>query len=308
MNRIAIVHPLTLLGKELREAIAARRPGWSDFTLLSTSEEEVGTVTEIGGAAAFVGRVTEDCLEGCRRVFFCGETASDRPLFGRLDPAALGVVLSAGASVLDGPLALSGLVAAPATGLCVSPHPAAVGLVRLVSALAQLAPQLVSATVLQPASQSGNEGIDELFAQTRDLLAFGGKLPRAVFGAQLAFNVLPAPGLGAEVERQVAALLGGRPCPVRAQVMQGSAFHGLALSVALRFDTPRTAQEVARALADPDLFELARDARHLGPIASAGNERIVIGEIRPAGEDLWLWAVYDNLTVGGVYNAIALAD
>ena len=57
MTAIAILHPTSLLGKELRETIEARRPDWAVLRLLSSREDEIGTLTEIGGSAVYLTQV-----------------------------------------------------------------------------------------------------------------------------------------------------------------------------------------------------------------------------------------------------------
>ena len=42
MSAIAIVHPGTLVGKELRESLENRLKSWRDIRLLSTDADEVG--------------------------------------------------------------------------------------------------------------------------------------------------------------------------------------------------------------------------------------------------------------------------
>lgn len=309
MTHVAIVHPLTLLGKELRQAIGERHPEW-EVSLLSAREEEVGTVTEVGGAAALVGAWDEEALVRQEWCFFCGEASWDRPLLARLGASARAVVLSTGASVEDGVPAVAGLPLPPLERgtIWLSPHPAVVGLAHLAQALGALGLERLVATAVVPASERGQAGLDELFEQTTDLLAFRGKPPKAVFGGQLAFNLLPAPGLGQAVESQFAAL----PLPPSAacsvQAVQGGVFHGLALSVEARMRQEVEARQVAAALRRDPSFELVRDGRLLGPIASAGSDRLLVGEIRCAGPTVWLWTVYDNLTVGAVANALSLAE
>src|SRR5207247_300203 len=56
-------------------------------------------------------------------------------------------------------------------------------------------------TVLEPASERGQAGISELQKQSANLLSFQ-PLPKAVFDAQLAFNVLPEYGEDAPLALQ----------------------------------------------------------------------------------------------------------
>ena len=79
-----------------------------------------------------------------------------------------------------------------ATGPVVVAHPAAVVLgLLLVRLHKQHKIRRANATVLEPASEHGRRGMDELHEQTVKLLSFQ-QLPTLVFGTQVAFNVCPA--------------------------------------------------------------------------------------------------------------------
>lgn len=315
MSRIAVVHPTTLLGKELCEGLGRIAGNRSlDVRLYSASEDEIGSVTEVGGMATIVGRYAALELEGAAVAFFCGEIAQDRPLLADVPVGTQAIVLGAGAGVEDGAVAVAGTgSAAPADArVWISPHPAVVGLARLLTAVAPLGLREASATVVQPASIRGQAGIDELFEETRAILMFTGQPKPAVFGRQLAFNLLPSRDDAERIEASLRAVFGGEAPEIRVQAIQGGMFHGTALGVDLRFDGHVTAREIARALAVDPGIESTKHAGHLGPIDGSGAEKIQVGEIRVGrGGDgsgqAWIWAVLDNLTVGGALNALALA-
>ena len=56
MSVIAIVHPTGLLGTEIRETLDRRHELWREIRLYSDREDEIGSLTEIGGSAAMVNR------------------------------------------------------------------------------------------------------------------------------------------------------------------------------------------------------------------------------------------------------------
>ena len=87
MHVVAVVHPTSLLAKELRERLEARSDLCRELRLLSLDEEEIGAVTESAGAAAFVGRLEPDSLAGVDLAFFCGDIA--REPFGAIDAQRL---------------------------------------------------------------------------------------------------------------------------------------------------------------------------------------------------------------------------
>jgi aspartate-semialdehyde dehydrogenase len=310
VSAVAILHPTGLLGKELRETLEARHPEW-DLRLLSDREDEIGTLTEIAGAAALVGRFEPESLEGVSLAFLCGDMAANRPLLAELPPETTAVVLSYDATVEDGLPVVAGVNTADAHGrrVLLSPHPGVVLLAHLLHPLRQLALAEAAATLIQPASMRDDAGLEELFEQTRQIVAMTRRTPTPVFGAQLAFNVLPAPLPAEPVAAQLRSVLAGAPS-VALQILQGAVFHSVAASVYVRFAEPLSPQAVRKALAAHPVIELAEKPRHLGPIDAAANDKVLLGAVRKdeATGGFWLWAVMDNLTRGGALNAIEIAE
>ncbi|HEV2846151.1 MAG TPA: hypothetical protein VG477_14950, partial [Thermoanaerobaculia bacterium] len=109
MSAIAIVHPSGLLGKELRETLEHRPEFGFDIRLLSTRDDEIGTLTEVAGAAAVVSRYEPESLQGVRIAFFCGPMEANRPILNELPPETTGVILSYDATADDGFPAVAGV-------------------------------------------------------------------------------------------------------------------------------------------------------------------------------------------------------
>ena len=315
MSNLAIIHPGNLLGKELRETLGrgVTGPSWQEVRLLSTAEEEIGTLTEAGGAAAIVQRYEPGSLDGVSVAFFCGPIAANQAALAELPPDVTAVVLSPDATLADGHPVVAGINARPSGGgaaeVLVSPHPAVVLLAHLLHPLAEFAPREAVATVVQPASLHDDPGIDELFEQTRQIIAMTPRRRSQVFGAQLAFNLLPAAGAedtAANVAAALAAVLPAPP-PLSLQLVQGGIFHCLAISLHLRCAASPTAQAVRKALAASPFVELAHDPRHLGPIDAAASDKVLLGAVRKDERGVWIWAAMDNLTRGGAVNALEIA-
>ena len=105
------------------------------------------------------------------------------------------------------------------TPAVVPAHPAAIALGLLLERLQQAAPlRSAAATLLAPASEFGRGAMDELHQQTVNLLSFQA-IPRAVYDAQAAYNLLSGfgesakaslTGLEARIQRHYDALGGGR--------------------------------------------------------------------------------------------------
>jgi aspartate-semialdehyde dehydrogenase len=315
VSRAAIVHPLTLLGKELRDTLGPRGL-FSDIRLLSPRDDEIGNLTDIGSAAAFVARLDADALENVDVAFFCGNAEETRAALRLLPPGTTGIVLSTDATAADGRPVVAGVndgAAARGTVL-LSPHPAVILLAHLAAPLRALAVEEVVATAVLPASIHGDPGIEELFEQTRQILTLTQRRPTPVFGAQLAFNLLPVPGVPSSQNEPIAAelqaVLGNDP-PVALQLVQGGVFHSLAASVFVRCAQKVDPKALRKTLGQNPHIELVRKPGHLGPIDAAAHEKVLVGAVReePAAPGAaWIWASMDNLTRGGVLNAVALAE
>lgn len=312
MTIFAILHPTGLAADELRQALEKRPELWSDLRLLTDDENEVGTLTEIRGAAAMVQRLEEGDLERASVAFFCGGMEANRPLLEQLPPSTTAIVLAPDATAADGRPIVAGVNTADAEvgGVLLSPHPGVVLLAHLLQPLLPLAPERAVATLMQPASMAGQQGLDELFEQTRSILAFSPQRPEAVFGRQLAFSYFPPRSAPPDLGRLTADSL-GTAVPVTARVIQAGVFHGIAASLHLRFTAEVEAGAVREALAAHPLMELADDDRQPDPTDAAASESILVGAVEAdPGEPkaLWLWAVMDNLTVGGALNAVGIAE
>lgn len=312
MKVVAVVHPTSLLARELRERLEGRPDLCRELRLLSDTEDEVGTVTESAGAAAFVGRLGADALEGVDLAFVVGEIERVRESLRSLPRGLPAVLLCPGATEEDAPAAVAGVHVEALAGRerVASPHPAAIAVVLLVDALGALKPRRASATVLLPVSMLGDAGIEELFEQTRGILTFSGAAARSkLFPAQIAFNLLQVDEEGAGIAHTARQAL-GHPVELAVQLVQGGVFHGLAVSLRVELEGTADPDEVRRLLGRARGIALARDPRRLGPVASAAEEKLLVGAVRPADApgSYWIWAVMDNLTRGGALNALELGE
>jgi len=306
----AILHPTNLLGKELKETLENRPGVAGDLLLMSSRDDEIGTLTEIAGSAALVGRYEPEKLKGVPVTFLCGSMADNRPLLATLPPETTAVILSLDATVEDGFPVVAGvnLEAIRGRRALLSPHPGVVLLAHLLQALRGLSPEEAIATLIQPASMRDEAGLEELFEQTRQIVAMTGRTATPVFGAQLSFNLLPTPLPADPIAAQLRAAIDGLP-PVALQILQGGIFHSVSASLWVRCAGDPGAQAVRKALSGHPHLEAADKPRHLGPIDAAASDKILFGNLRrdEAG-GVWLWAVMDNLTRGGALNAIEIAE
>jgi aspartate-semialdehyde dehydrogenase len=313
----AVVEPGSLLAKELRERLDQRPDLVGEQRLLTTVEEEVGTLTESTGAAAIVGRLTAEALEGVDLLFLCGPMTSSREALAASRPGLRTVLLSPDATTADAPpfvagvnLDVEGGTAAPRPGpLVLSPHPGAVLLAHLLHPLRGLGLRRAEATLLQPVSIYSTDALDKLFEQARSLLTFQPVVPSPYWSRQLAFNLVASEGTGDVVREQAEAVLGGQVA-VSAQVVQAGVFHGFAASVHLAFEPAPELAALRDAYADRPFLRWAEEDP-LGPTDTASADDVLLGHLRAdpgRPGSCWLWSVMDNLTRGGASNALALAE
>ncbi len=235
MTKLAVVHPTTLLGKELRERLDEPGALGDDLVLLTTDEGELGTLTEVRGGAAIVGRADALALEGIDVAFFAGPRRPAASCWPRCLPTP---PLSCCRPTPRAPTAsrsIAGvnLEAAQPGQVLISPHPGAIALAHLLHPLAELGLEEARATLVQPASMREEAALHELFEQARKALNFGKQQP-GIFGHQLVFNLLPIDGDADALVGQLNSTL-GEDLDVAVQIVQGGVFHGFSISLYVRF-------------------------------------------------------------------------
>lgn len=320
MTVVALIQPTTLVGKELRESLERRPELWDEIRQLTPSEAEVGTLTELAGTAAMVARADAESLAGVDVALICGDPAAGRSMAEELPAGATAIWVHSetGAPPTDAVPVVAGvnLDDAVAGASLASPHPGAVLLAHLLHPLRGFGLAGGTAVLVQPSSLYEEEGLDELFAQARNLLSMRQQEASPVFGRQLAFNLLPTPASGPGVSAQVHAALGSDPAalPLAVRVLQGAVFHGVSAAVHLRFRdaTGADPEAVREALGEHPLNRLAEESELLGPIDAAASDGVLVGGVEAVaasdGGGVWLWGVMDNLTRGGALNVIAILE
>lgn len=312
MPRIAILDPNNLLGQELRESLERHPRLAADVRLLATDAEEFGTLTEVAGAAAVVSKAGREHLAGLDLFFACGEMSATRPSLEARDAGTTAILLCPDATLTDGVPVVAGVNpdVARRGEVLLSPNPSTVLLAHLLHGVGGLVPLQAVATVLQPTSVYGEEGMDELLQQARDVLAMGGIQEGGRFGGQLAFNVLPGAVGGEAVAGQARQVLGSS-LPLSVEILQGAVFHGMVVSLWVELEVAPDAEAVREVLLESPWIELAEHPEALGPVASAAEGKILLGGVR--GDEsrpgsFWIRAVMDNLTRGGALNALEVAS
>ena len=326
--RIGIVGAGSLLGKELGEALGERRfPALPPRLLAAPEGEEAGAgrpLIEFGDEPTALEPFAPEALEGLDALFFAGSAEETKLAFRHL-PERRPLLVDLTAALADEPEArLAGLepgeeAEEAAADLLVVAHPAAQALAHLLDRLAT-AGRLARATavVLEPASQRGWPGIQELEQQTLAALSIQ-PLPQAVYGVQVAFNLRAE--LGAEIlpplaytrsliARQTQALRAAPEPPPALELLQAPLFHATVLALHAAFAAPEPGLErVEAALASPWLAA-PPEGGYPDVLSAAGSDAIQRGPARgdPSG-GVWLFAALDNLrrTAFSAVDAAAVA-
>ncbi len=329
MYKIAIAGASTLLGRELKEALSESPLAAANFVLLD-EEDAQGQLDQVGDEVTFVQAIGADAFERVDFTFFAGTENLTRKHWRQ--------ALRSGSTVLD----LSGaldqetgvLVRAPWLGSeAVTPdlftpavcpaHPAALALALVLERLHLAAPvRFAAATVLEPASEFGRAAMDELHQQTVSLLSFQ-SMPRAIYDAQAAYNLLSSLGesaavslgaLEARIRRHYDALAQGRWPALALQVIHAPVFHGHTFSIAVELERAVEISALEEALSGEHVDLVLEDTDSPSNLAAMGRNDVLV-RLRPelagarnANETarLWLWAASDNLRLNA-QNAVECA-
>ena len=291
MYKIAIVGASTLLGKELKDALAESSLATADLSLMD-EDEGLGQLDQVGDEITFVKAISSDGFEQVDFTFFCGTETQTQKYWRE--------ALRAGSTVLDltgaldaetGVLVRSPWVAAQdVTADLFTPavepaHPAALALGAADGAVQQAAPvRQAAATVLLPASEFGRAAMDELHQQTVNLLSFQ-TLPKTTFDAQSAYNLLCGFGenakttiekLDARIRRQYNALAGRRLPALAIQTISAPVFHGHAFSIFVELERPVDLTALEEALGGDHVDLVLEDTDSPSNLAATGQNDVLV--------------------------------
>jgi len=308
---IAIVGSTSLLGKELRETLESRALPMGRLVLLET-EEYAGLLQEFAGEIQITQVISPRAFEDIDIAFFtCGpEIMQAYVASGAKFPDLTIDLTQAG---LDGTVYLDG-ISDPrllrSHGYFVNPHAATIVIGKILAHIQRRFPlESAVVTILEPASERGNTGVDELQEQTVSLLNFQ-PVEQRVFQGQLAFNVLAEAAASARTERRIVdqlnAIFGKTlPAPVL-NAIQVPVFHSHAMSIFIHSGT--ATEDLSAHFAANASFSLDSEA-DASPVSVVGSNKIHIERLRSAGSpgSHVLWAVADNLRIAAS-NAIQTAE
>jgi aspartate-semialdehyde dehydrogenase len=328
--RAAVVGASSLLGKELaRELNGSDAVVW-DLTLLDAEISDPmqvgGQITSAGDEAALIQAIAPGAFAGIDVVLFAGSAATTEAHWKE--------AMAAGAALVDASGALYGVSAAKVRSpwvdgseilahssgeILIAAHPAAVMLGIVVSRLRKQWPDVrVVATVMEPASQEGSAGLDEMHQQTIALLSFQ-SVPKDVYGTQVAFNMSvssPAEAkvslreVSTRVHSDLASIAGEAAADsVALQFVQASVFNGYTASAFVELDGAK--EEVEAALRGGLVSVAASDDEAPSNLSASEQGQLLVSvcaELAGSGvRGYWLWMAVDNLRLAAL-NAAACAS
>jgi aspartate-semialdehyde dehydrogenase len=319
---IALVGGDSLLGREVRDLAATQDPPVA-LKLIAGEDEEAGTITEQAGEPALVTGLAGENLTGAPAVILAATPDLTRQVLGMDLQGALVDLTYAGED--DARARLRAPMVEPAgfqaaTRVHVIAHPAAIALALLFNPL-HIRHRLRAAIahIFEPASERGPKGLDELQQQTVSLLSFK-PLPKAVYDAQAAFNLLAAWGEEApgslqdielRIERHLATLLANSsraPMP-SLRLVQAPVFHGYTVSLWVDFEENPGVEALQRTLTGAGIDVRDESLEPPTNVGIAGQSGIAVGAIamdRNHPTAVWIWLVADNLRLAAE-NALQVA-
>ncbi len=325
--RVAIIGAATLKGRELKEVLTDRNFPATDIRLLD-DEESLGQLQAVGEEPTFIQSVLPEHLEDVDFTFFASEENFTRNSWQ--------MARRAGSDVIDLSYALEdrpdALLRAPwverelgttrkvdfTEAPVVIAHPAAIVLALLLLRAQKIGKVVHAiATMFEPASEHGRRGMDELHEQTVNLLSFQ-QLPKGVFDAQVAFNLLDRYGQNSQpalstvesrIVRHFRSMVQDKLSVPSLMLLQAPIFHGHAFSLYIELDNPAQIEELVAAVSGEHVDVLQSAEESPSNVNAAGQEQIQVfarGDAQnPNG--FWLWAASDNLRIAAL-TAVECAE
>jgi aspartate-semialdehyde dehydrogenase len=317
-----IVGASTLLGKELADELGTAQPAW-DLSLADVSETS-GRIVAAGDEALVIQPLRPDVFDGIDVAFFAESPATTRSHWREARAAGASVLDLTGALerepdvIVRSPWIAGGRAPGLSTAADVAAHPAAVMLGLAATRLqARFGEVRVAATVLEPASQQGSRGLDEMHQQTVSLLGFHA-LPQEIYDAQVAFNLRVSVGasakldvseISARIRRDLGSIAGDEIAARTAmQLVLAPVFHGYTISLFAELPEGPDIGAVRAALAG-GVVEVAESGAESPSNQSATEASgIQIAVTKDAGNlagsrFYWLWMAADNLKLAARHAA-----
>jgi len=313
--RVGIVNPLTLVGNEIKTILRERSFPFAKVALLDATGKAAGALTDVSDEPAVVSAISDDELEDLDLVFFCGPPAGNREWIDHHREDRFAVIdVSQPSTIEKGKLAIAGINLDDIKGtdtLLISPHPVTIPIALILHQIETLsAVELCTATVVQPASEFEQIGVEELAQQTISVLNIQ-TVPKEVFDRQLAFNLYPALEHNEEFIVEQIRTLTDPDVQFALLITQGTIFHGHTFSLFLKTRDDLSVDQITSRLRENPAIVLPEGDQTFGTIDAAGKDEVLVAEVRrdpTIRGGFWVWAVCDNLRRSSALNAVLVAE
>jgi aspartate-semialdehyde dehydrogenase len=325
---VAVVGATGLVGREMLK-ILEQRSFPAERVLALASPRSVGKSIPFRGRELEVQEAKEENFAGVDIALFSAGASPARELAPLAARRGAVVIDNSSAWRMDPdvPLVVPEVNAAAAKvrkkGIIANPNCSTIQMVVALKPIHDLARiEHIVVSTYQAASGKGNEAVEELKAQQRELAA-GARPTAKIFPGPLAGNLLCdwKPGHDDYSEEELKMVhetrkilgddrIGVSPTTVRVPVVTGHSE-----SIFVRCEKPLTAAAVRAALrAAPGVVlidEGYQPGKHPQPIDCAGEDPVYVGRVRndlavPGAINLWV--VADNLRKGAALNAVQIAE
>lgn len=325
--RVAIVGATSLKGKEIKDVLEEHHFPAIDIALLD-DDSSLGQLESVADEATFIQNITRSSFERVDIVFFTGEPEFTRKHWA--DAKASGCAIVDVSYALEGEAGIA--VRSPwmdreleaqvadvskfniETTAVVVAHPAAV-MLGLLLYRAQKTGVVRSATVtyLEPVSEQGKRGMDELHRQSLNLLSFQ-EMRKEVFDVQVAFNLLPRFGeeskasldtSTARITRHMKILTRSRVEMPALQTLHAPAFHGQTAAIYFELDRKVSVEDFGLALEGEHVQIISAEDDAPSNVTASGQDDILISLRADASREkgIWVWAAADNLRISAITAA-----
>jgi len=320
---VALFDATTLAAKGVKDQLVARAFPIASVRMFTSSTDPDFNLTEFAGEPVLLSPPDLDTLGNLDVAFLCGTRQEGERYLDWAGRAGFVAIDLTGASIGAGDV--------PLVNASVNPEaiPAGPGVVGSPHAVAQMLSTLLApvrrhcafkeavVVVLQPASERGEPGIDELYQQSLSLMNFT-EMPKETFGRQLAFNLIPGhlaeeartvSATRTDIEREVRRITGGGYA-LAVQTIQAPVFHGHAAMAHVVLAGGKGREDLLTALKGMADISVGQRGDGATPIERAGKSGLLVTGVQPGLNEssFWIWAVADDLAGGTSVNAVRIAE
>lgn len=304
----------TLLGIEIRDLISQRELPVALQVASTKSDERV--ITRDEDELLVISPLDDSMVDGADVILLGGTLKANKMAFQlakelKIRPAFVDLFCDfedKPEARLRAPMLEDKKFAADAGTIHCIVHPAAVTLARVLVLLQGLSPlERCVATILEPVSEYGRDGIDELHKQAVSLFNFQ-PMPKAVFDTQVSFTLSPAYGEDSShslqaselrIEDHLATLLGPRKIVLPSiRLIHAPVFHGHCQNVWVEFTKRPAVAEIEKALTEAGADVRSGGTEPASNVGVAGHSGMIVSNViedRGHARGLWLWVASDNV-------------